>query len=728
MKTRVLLIGAAALAIAIAGCGDDNLQTLNQLPDTSVIAESPYDIEGGRAVRFELAGEDPDGSVVAFEWRVLIDMTSAASQPWTRTVDAELVLKFADGESMENRVFQARSIDNAGGDDPTPASVEFSPISLAPEVIIDYPDAAPSITCRSVPLAPRMGWSARDRDARGEAVSTRYILLSTGTGSCLTQLQFQLANPFYDIASDDPRWSDWVTYELAEDRPNPSASVRLENLVLGENYLFAVQARGADGALTKSFDWDRNVRHFQTSENLFPLLAVNSNVLGVRSFVGTNNFVSVEVLGGQELTFELSGSADSYGSGIDGYRWGQDVVDPADPNDPGWGTPFGLGGGFQSVSFSYSQGTHNFVVQVRDDNGAITQAVYQLQVVQAPPYETRRDILLVDDFPSDQAMFLEAEWDAAWQDLLTSVAPGFDPSQDVIDTQAQPNELNLAKLLEYKTVIWFVSPSSQTFLATRLSPPSLLTPANNWLEAYQRIAGNLLLVGPGALLGSVSNITSNFRQPTLYDVPSAPPFGFGVELAGGILTNRGRRFWPYSGFCLEATDFVRPAAGLIFGELAGPLNIARSSGCDAMLRGGVSNEFLLANPGAGALVTDLRPTDARRNLEPGYFAQFEEFYNVNVTVRQVTLEVRDCFTPMFVLKSRRDEGEVDPSLCPQPGLPSPLQDVPVGFMSTLFSDSKPVVGSADFVWGFHPLSFESNDIAASLRWIIGDNWQLPVNP
>jgi hypothetical protein len=79
------------------------------------------------------------------------------------------------------------------------------------------------------------------------------------------------------------------------------------------------------------------------------------------------------------IGFSWLGDASAYGGAIDGYRPGWDVTDPADPNDPGWVTA-----DFGPTEFTgqrvFSDGIHNFTVQVRDTEARVTTAVLWIDV------------------------------------------------------------------------------------------------------------------------------------------------------------------------------------------------------------------------------------------------------------------------------------------------------------------------------------------------------------
>jgi hypothetical protein len=59
---------------------------------------------------------------------------------------------------------------------------------------------------------------------------------------------------------------------------------------------------------------------------------------------------------------------------------------------------------------------------------------------------------------------------------------------------------------------------------------------------------------------------------------------------------------------------------------------------------------------------------------------------------------------------------------------SPLKNASTAIASSVYSDDKPVRGSQDFLWGFHPLSFQLDDVKAAVLWILGDNWELEAGP
>lgn len=381
------------------------------------------------------------------------------------------------------------------------------------------------------------------------------------------------------------------------------------------------------------------------------------------------------------------------------------------------------------------------MVQCRDNSGTISRAFYQFQVIQIAKPENQREVLIVDDWRSQgtpDAQALEIEWDRKWEDILLSVR-GFQRT-DVVDVQEETERLSFATVNEYKTTIWFTNASDQSFFHTRLAPQSPTAPRYNWLEVYQARVGNLLFVGPGAMFNSVERNPPSWQFPIIFNVRAGGDLGFGtIRRPDGTSFNAGTTRWPYSAWCLESTDIIRPAFTKIFNEPAGrPL---RLDDCAGLQRARVSADLGVQFPSSVGEVLDLVPAPVRTNKDPQYQLRFEEFYNRNVTSREITLNLRDCQVPMFELIARRDVDNPDwvvppdPTLvandvtaCPPTGrASSPLSGAAVGIVSRVYEDSKQLRGSQDFMWGFHPFGFETSGIRAAVLWILEDRWGLDVN-
>jgi hypothetical protein len=430
---------------------------------------------------------------------------------------------------------------------------------------------------------------------------------------------------------------------------------------------------------------------------------------------------SLEVFATQPLEFRWNGDASSYGGVIDGYRYGWDILDPNDEEDPGWSVGWAQGEAWlEAPTRSFLTGHHNFIVQTRDNSGTLSRIAYELDVVGFVPDSEKRDLLLIDDWGLGLTSFeriIQKRWDQRWISILGPILPSWSRSNDFVHSFTEPELVTFKKIREYRTIIWFTNGSSpSSALRNAIFPTGLGTPFN-WMELYKRELGNILITGVQAMNGS---FTGGGTTPIVLPQGDVSPFQ-----------------WPMNDWCLEVVDYVRPGIGNIWCEEPGRLQ--RTRDCDRMMKATIPDSFYETYPSAHGYVNPLRPTTERVELVTGlpeYKLEFEEFYNINVTCREVTISLRDCQRTMFELRARRDE------LHPETGEPfiddptwdcwphnrpfSPLNGVPVGIVNTTHSATKPVAGSEDFLWGFHPLAFEYIDIVGSLIWVLGERWQLPV--
>jgi len=93
--------------------------------------------------------------------------------------------------------------------------------------------------------------------------------------------------------------------------------------------------------------------------------------------------IAVEVASGADLDFSWLGDASGYGGTILGYRYGWDIVDPDDPDDPGWATPGYVADLLAAPTVVFEFGVHSLHVEVADTDGGLTRAWYSLVI--APP-------------------------------------------------------------------------------------------------------------------------------------------------------------------------------------------------------------------------------------------------------------------------------------------------------------------------------------------------------
>jgi len=387
LRAIVSILLCATGAMILHACGDNAVtQPANEAPETELQASSPRPEDGGFAVDFGFSGTDTDGRVDFFEWRLL--EKGLQEQPWARTDDRELTLSFPDDPSDAGfegagaeRTFQVRAVDDRGLADPTAAALDFTALTLSPEIFISQP-LVPALSCVQSGRVASFRWTATDADSKsGGPAFTRYILLpaSQPNGNCLTRSIFEANNPFLALATNDPHWSDWLPYHEDADSCDPSRSVTLPSLDVGDKFLFAVQARDIDGATSRSFRWLEQVVHFQVSGSVLPVLVVDESAFGQQAFVGLNGLKFYDISRGQALVFSWTADAASYLGLIESYRYGWDLLDPDDPNDANWVVDWGDWSSAPTQSFD--EGMHSFVVQTRDNSGTVTRATYELSVV-----------------------------------------------------------------------------------------------------------------------------------------------------------------------------------------------------------------------------------------------------------------------------------------------------------------------------------------------------------
>ena len=519
------------------------------------------------------------------------------------------------------------------------------------------------------------GWEGNDPDnVAPDPASVRYALVNTrdvldpplGADTCLTRFVYQTIDPAKIF---NGHWSEWIPYDAPEDS---GRVVTFPVKDIGESFFFAVQAKDVAGAVTPTLEWNTNVRHVRISPGKAPVLNVTEKFLGNSTFVGPNSIKTYEIAAGQPLNFSWTADASDYAGIIDAYRFGWEVQDVNDADDPGWAVPWGSGTSYLRAPVrTFQQGSPNFVVQCRDNSGAITRGTFQFEVVQITPRSQQLDLLFVSDYdlPPDQQPSLT--WRNQWENMLTGKVSSFDPAVDYI----QGTEVNFRLINRYKSVIWFVQgKSANTGFATLLrSTP--LGPRYNWLEVYQSKIGNVLFMGPYASLGMIENVAVEF--PLVYNTEERLPLGLGCSSISteGTCTPRG----PSVG--LTPGGVWRRATGETGERRSNRRGWRRSTDQYPALRlsvpgTGVSG-FLTEYPSADGVVQDL-VTKSNSPRLPGpdgypdgvafYRYQWEEFYNRNIAPkREVTLIPRDCQMPMFLHRAVRDE--VWPSGTPNAGDP-----------------------------------------------------------
>ena len=778
---------AAAIALVlgvgihVAGCGDESIvgePVPNAAPDTQVEATPPN--LGAATFRIELfwSGSDLDGEVVAFEWVItdngpnnVVAPQDTAAGRWRRTVatDSTFVVS-ADlpdfppdlendqlDEVREIRFWQThtffvRAIDDQGRRDPSPAHVSFTATTLAPSIRVTEPGVLRNVnTCTFAPLAPSFRWEGVDPDnPEGDDVAAvRYVLVQLE--NCFTDLTYAEVDPISRLTDAD--WSEWIPYDAGADSGRLKRFPILDAPVQTP-YLFAVQARDVAGAVSPTFDWNVNVRHFRTSTSNYPLMSVNETNLGSVTKSGVNNVVRVDLVAGQPLNFSWVADASSYGGVVQEYRYGWNVIDPNNEDDPNWSVPWAPSWRTASRLTGFAEGTPNFVVQTRDNSGSVTRFVYQFQVVQVKPRRDQRPLLLVDDTDYGRNNQVQSFFQSQWRDLLTGVQ-NFSATFDLISAQGtQAAELEFAKVNDYRAVIWLLTGNENSFVARNLAPQGRTNARFNWLEVYQRESGNVFMAGRQAMTVWAKDTTILLTFPIILNTAQRPPNGLGTQNVAGREVNVGSLRYPYTGWCLDSIDQVNPNEP-ITGELS---REKRTTACDSYVYGTVDPAFVTRFLPTPQQVSNLYPTTPRANQSGGTPRElstiglpYEEFYNVNAGTAPVTLRLQDCQLPMFTAVARMDvdnpdvmqPASVDPVYHLEPTAPlvnkttcpavrvenrqsSRVSRAPIAIASTKYIGTKQEMGlpQEDYLWGFNPLGFRLTEVRAAIEWILLRQWGL----
>ncbi len=103
---------------------------------------------------------------------------------------------------------------------------------------------------------------------------------------------------------------------------------------------------------------------------------------GSRDETGVFDF---DIAQNQPLNLAWSGTAEGYAGTVIGYRYGWDVTDVTDENDPGWAIQVGNTPQHrQSPERQFQSGVHTLTVQCFDNSGQMTMLTIRFAVVPVP--------------------------------------------------------------------------------------------------------------------------------------------------------------------------------------------------------------------------------------------------------------------------------------------------------------------------------------------------------
>jgi len=149
---------------SITGSANDNQPPDTQLSvqDESLLDNLDDDNRLTSTVQVSWSGDDPDGFVQGYEVRYFDRNDSGEGVAWSFTTrtDSLFLLPIRPGQKISDVVFEARSVDNDGAVDPTPASTIFPVENSPPQIRFSQFDLPPDTTFNVVSF----GWLASDPD------------------------------------------------------------------------------------------------------------------------------------------------------------------------------------------------------------------------------------------------------------------------------------------------------------------------------------------------------------------------------------------------------------------------------------------------------------------------------------------------------------------------------------------------------------------------------------
>jgi len=583
---------------------------------------------------------------------------------------------------------------------------------LVPTVRVAMPNLS-SQSAKNLPPTFNVGIEGWDADSpTGLPVKFRVLMTSAQYDTLQDGSPSYIRTPFEYFAHvadvlfwDDPDWSDWMDYPQA---PEPAPTFTFVDLAADAYYLFAAQVMDADGAVSIAQDYQIEVMNFVVRAGAFqPLVTVCETFLGCQVVTETYN----EVAGGQPLNFSWIGSAEVYGGEIVSYRHGWNLIDPDDPNDPGWAVAPGLEPeNMFAAERIFQEGLHTFYVRVVDSANQVRLMKWRLAVIPFVSRANQLELLVIDQVydpdglvnnwqdqdgnPRNSEVYRNAYWH-----FLAEGSGGVSGFNWERDWKNHVDNVQYSDLVRYRAVLCYAAFNDQNQLMFQQFRPVNGVDQYVWLTPYQERGGNFFLVG-GSSMESFMEGSPNYMVPMIFDSPETLYLlegntyivGFGnKDLPDGTTVMRGPTMYPYATAGIAALDWTSPNTKTIY---ARP-NIARfDRKVDCVgLKGLVLDSNFRAHHAVGAgAITDTFFTDQvidwndvvdadEGNLDlfsNSFPFRTDEFVNFNISARATPIINQDCsgsteapggmcVEPMFtgiarmdwMREYKRDEGDTD---------------------------------------------------------------------
>jgi hypothetical protein len=747
MLKRLTLLGvpaAAALALGLgAGCGPSTDLTgtpiPNAAPSTRVTGTPPSLVETGFVVRFYWSGYDPDGRVVKYQWKISNNGTNGISiqdtltfdpvtgdtlNPWFETtatdstflVTADLPNFPSDPaglvRSYQTHTFWVRAVDDKGAVDPSPAHVSFTATTLLPTVVLQGPNSVlGQNTAARLPSTATFSFRGTDPDfSSGIPTKVRYLWKRAQRADG-TYISTKAAyDPLVDFLVNfaDSAWSPWQRYDPEDE----TRRISISGLVPDPNiyYLFALQVQDTAGAVSIGRTYGQQVANFRTTAALAPTLLLTERFLGrFGPTAGINLQATFDVAGGQELEFAWSADASDYAGVIVSYRYGWNVADFSDPNDPGWALQPGLSPQHRRTppGLSFASGVHRLTVQATDNSNQISRWNIILNVVPVPEPADQFPLLLVDDvpdrnsnsWPSRGGVPLDNDLyrDNFWQNVLDG--PGgvsaWNPTQHVVDVLQVP--LTYRETVQFRSLVWTTRWAAVgTVVGSQFRPEFVNGDIDRyvWLTPYQKDVGNVLYVGSRALISHLALPSGPYEMPVVFQSREGNDAGMAGSGPGSALARRGfgrinqpdgtvqqvgPTRYPFMIMGISVVDIMTSNTYYEY-DRGNPLNLRRTAACVGMKGLVVNPDFKATYFPAGGVFPDTIWTDPIIDWEdvdpfrawppaPGDILRYayrwsdDEFYNADIVGRGTPYDIQQgeawgcdgpCVEPMFHSLARFD--------------------------------------------------------------------------
>ncbi len=751
MMNKLIRFGATAIVVAplLSGCAGEEVvgenRRANMAPTVWLASAPPEGTESGYLVHLYWGGWDPDGQISHYEYCITNNETgqfvpadTVGPDKWNDVFSNDSTFLFtADGQSNPNNnnmvqkfershTFFIRAVDREGQPSSAPAYRSFTATTLSPEVRLDIPLPGNSIgTPAQMPAIATYRWTGADyinnTDQQIDPAEVRHILKKVQGNDYDGALSYIQNNP------DASEWSDWLAYDAPGDTGRAWTTPPIDFGL----YVFAVQARDEAGAVTPVFQLGRNARRIQVlARSTGPKLTVSNQFMGsvLSTYIATPAAI-VDLPAGVPLSFTMQADARDYGGTVVAYRYGWDVIDPADPDqfDVDWTPPTSSTTRIPPRTFYF--GSHLLLVDVIDNSGVISRAQIRVNIVQ---FDMGRDLLVVDDYVEPEVTWItsagaspsDEEHDQFWIDALADAA-GFNPDLDMLSIRSG-RPLSIVQIANYKNIIWDAlggygrtgsnRPKLGEVINFRSKNPSL-NAANlgskispNLISLFMRAGGHVLICGEQPM---TQTITPQFFGGAAVRYPMIPLYELEGDQSGSYDVEAGRvgdQSSIYEDFCVNVLD----VAYTTFNNLR-----KNENGCDTF---GYRDIDPVANGLRSAIPVDpnfpqldLRPETAnpgmtyaskglRTELYDPPFFRYCPWFNVS----------RACFSPIWV------NGTANAN--------SSVYGAPIAFWTTTYADRVPErgggVAARSAIWGFEPAYFNPSQVKQALEVIIFDEWKM----